>query len=125
MSLLPCNLNSDIKLFQFMDDGKLCCASASGVVKVFALEGGKLTPVTDTYDNITSVASLKKDSNAADTPNTSLMSLPLRKVNCMSSFNEIVFWGDDGYNVKAFETVSGRLFILELFHVLVYLVGLR
>ena len=91
-----------------MDDGKLACASADGVVKTFEIGNTELIKVTDTYDDITSITSFKNDVSTADTPDTSMLNLPLRKINCIASFKTMIFWGDDGYNVKAFEIDSGE-----------------
>ena len=93
---------------QFTDDGKLACASADGIVRTYELRNNELVQVADTYDNITSIVSFKNDANPADTPNTSLLNLPLRKINCIASFDDKIFWGDDGYNVKAYGLASGE-----------------
>ena len=91
-----------------MDDSRLASASADGIVKVFELHDNELVNVLDTYDDISTVKSFKRDENAADTPNTSILNLPLRKISCIAAFNDTVFWGDDGFNVKAFNTKTGK-----------------
>ncbi|XP_065061089.1 uncharacterized protein LOC135688244 [Rhopilema esculentum] len=93
----------------FMDDSRLASASADGIVKVFELHDSELVNVIDTYDDISTVKSFKKDENAADTPNTSILNLPLRKISCIAAFDDTVFWGDDGFNVKAFNTKTGEI----------------
>ena len=92
-----------------MDDGKLVCASAEGIVRTYELGNGELVQISDTYDDITSITLFKGDENTADTPNTSMLNLPIRNINCIAAFNDMIFWGDDGYNVKAYGLKSGEL----------------
>ena len=94
-----------------MDDGKLVCASAEGIVRTYELGSGELVQISDTYDDITSTTLFKGDKNTADTPNTSMLNLPIRNINCITTFNDTIFWGDDGYNVKAYRLASGEFVI--------------
>ena len=90
-----------------MDDGKLANASADGIVKVSEVKDNELVAVMDSCDDITAVTAFAGDVNPHDTPNTSLMNLPLRRINCMATFKDVVFWGDDGYNIKALNINTG------------------
>ena len=96
-----------------MDDGKLASASTDGIVKVFEVKNNELVVIMDSYDDITAVTTFAGDLNPHDTPNTSLLNLPLRRINCMTSFKDCVLWGDDGYNVKAFNVNTGLSCLLS------------
>eukprot|EP00112_Aurelia_sp_Birch-Aquarium-sp1_P011266 Seg2369.3 transcript_id=Seg2369.3/GoldUCD/mRNA.D3Y31 product="hypothetical protein" protein_id=Seg2369.3/GoldUCD/D3Y31 len=96
-----------------MDDGKLASASADGIIKVFEVKDNELVAIMDSYDDITAVNTFAGDANPHDTPNTSLMNLPLRRINCMATFKDSVFWGDDGYNIKACDVNTGQILKLR------------
>ncbi len=104
--------------FQFMDQSRLASASSDGIIKVFEISQGKFNQIFDSYDDISGVAALNNDNNKADTPNSSvvtnssLLNVPLRKINCIAAFKDIVFWGDDGFNIKALNIITGKFLYL-------------
>ena len=97
-----------------MDGNKLASGSVDGVVKVYQLEDNSYTQIVDSYEDITGISSFKKDEIQADTSNNSLANLPLRKINCMATFKDTVFWGDDGYNIKALDIMTGGSFVSSM-----------
>ena len=71
--------------------------SARGVVKVWDIRDNSLKPVmssdqTPTTDNTAGNVTVKP-----------------RRVRCLATTREAVYWGDDGVNIKAMELTSGGL----------------
>ena len=71
--------------------------SATGVVKVWDIRDNSLKPVmssdqTPTTDNTAGNVTVKP-----------------RRVRCLATTQETLYWGDDGVNIKAMELTSGGL----------------
>eukprot|EP00794_Sanderia_malayensis_P015080 gene15080-16636_t len=91
---------------KFIDDFRLASASADGVIKVFEYSDEKLVQIFDSYDDVTAFKATSSDNNPGDGANTSLTSLALRKVNCLATYGDVLFWGDDGQVVKLRNNLS-------------------
>ena len=68
--------------------------------------------LSNIYKNIDSISSYTNASRNADITSTSdVNNIQLRKVNCIATFKNKIFWGDDGFNVKAYEFASSEFSI--------------
>lgn len=70
--------------------------SATGVVKVWDIRENSFKPVMS--------------SDQAPTDNTARnVTIKPRRVRCLATTQENVYWGDDGVNIKAMDLTSGEL----------------
>ena len=70
--------------------------AATGLVKVWDIRDNSLKPVMS--------------SDQAPTDNTAgNVTVKPRRVRCLATTQESVYWGDDGVNIKAMELTSGGL----------------
>ena len=78
---------------QFQDN-RLVSGSASGVVKVWDMRDNSLKPI------------LRSDIGCGDSRSRGIIVKP-RRVRCLATTEDTVYWGDDGVNMKAMDLKSG------------------
>ena len=77
----------------FQDD-RVISGSATGVVKVWDIRDNSLKPV------------MSSDQAPVDQADAGVTIKP-RRVRCLATTEETVYWGDDGVNIKAMDLNSG------------------
>ncbi|KAL9971046.1 hypothetical protein ACROYT_G023529 [Oculina patagonica] len=75
---------------------RVISGSATGVVKVWDIRDNSLKPV------------MSSDQASVDQPDAGVTVKP-RRVRCLATTEQTVYWGDDGVNIKAMDLNSGKL----------------
>lgn len=84
-----------VTAIKFQDD-RVISGSARGVVKVWDARDNSLKPV------------MSSDQAPVDQTTAGVTVKP-RRVRCLATTEETVYWGDDGVNMKAMDLKSGKL----------------
>lgn len=96
-----------------MRDGKVVCGSYDGLLKIFDPSGKNKTPVFSLDPDSISVKTIAEASNGHSEANNGVQSpLNLVKINCLEVWNDLVIYGDGGYNLKVLDYNKGRSPIL-------------
>ena len=94
-----------------MDGNRIVSAGKDGIVKIFEVNRRTLKQIFDSYNDVTSVASSDSTTSKLDSQHDRFSNLPLKTIRCLTAFKDMVFWGDDGYNIKALHVKTGELLI--------------
>eukprot|EP00111_Clytia_hemisphaerica_P005603 TCONS_00016262-protein len=96
---------------KFLDDTKAVCGGANGVISIFNTnptgEGGK-TLFTLDGDNVAVVSNTEANSEPSDATTTT-SKLNMSKINCMAVFEDLIVYGDNGYNIKILDYKKGEV----------------
>lgn len=101
---------TSVTAVKFLDSNKIVCGSTTGIIKIYDTTIEKSDDLASaaifTLDSETVTVNSKSESKTEDQPSHGLN---MSKINCMVVYDNLVIYGDNGYNIKVLDYEKGSL----------------
>lgn len=94
---------------KFLDTDRVACGSTNGIVKIFNIGSPDVKDPLFTLDPESIKVYNKHEAGSKPYGSQSSSILNMSKVTCMEVYNELILYGDAGYNIKVLDYQKGGL----------------
>ena len=97
-------------LFQFLDSSKAVCGTAIGEIRIYDISTEtKKKPFFTLNNEKIKISSKSEDGYGAPSTTVTSSSLNPTHINCMVVYENLIIYGDNGFNIKVLDYQKGLI----------------